>query len=225
MTNTLSNETTLHPFEAANLGQAPFRLVGIRKNVYSAAPGHSQPGGCCSYCSQGILWECVIRSHDGKVFAVGQDCVRKLDRDDNRLVDAVKRELARIAREERDAAREARWEARRREIEAELDRQRVANGGLTDSEVQQQARETADAEARAVWRERNWWLISVLQGQSGEFCCGMCDSLERGPISSLSDRCRSILTDIYAKSHGRRGSKKYDAAVDDFAERASASGG
>lgn len=213
------NKTTLHPFENAGLGQAPFRLIAIRKNVYSAAPGHSQPGGCCSYCSQGILWECVIRSHDGNVFTVGQDCVRKLDRDDNRLVDAVKRELARIAREEREAAREARWKARRLEIEVELDRQREANGGLTDNEVAQQAREKAEDDSRAVWRERNWWLISVLQKQSGEFCRSMCDSLERGPVSGLSDRCQSIIADIYGKSHGRRGSKKYESAVSEFEER------
>lgn len=213
------NETTLHPFEVAGLGQAPFRLVAIRKNIYSAAPGHSQPGGCCAYCSQGILYECVIRSHDGQTFTVGQDCVRKLDRADNRLVDSVKRELAKIAREDRETAREARWQARRLEIEAELDRQRVANGGLTDFEVQQQAQEKAEAEARVVWRERNWWLISVLQNQSGEFCRGMCDSLERGPVSGLSERCQGIVADIYAKSFGRRGSKKYDAAIDDFGSR------
>lgn len=215
----MSHETTLHPFEAAGLGQAPFRLLAIRKNVYSAAPGHSQPGGCCSYCSQGILWECVIRSRDDQTFVVGQDCVRKLDRGDNKLATAVTRELARIAREEREAAREARWQAQRVAREAELDRQREANGGLTDDEVAQQAREKAEIEDRRVWQERNWWLISVLQGQSGEFCRSMCDALERGPVSELSERCQSIIADVYAKSFGRRGSKKYDAAINEFTEK------
>lgn len=213
------NETTLHPFENSGLGQAPFRLVAIRKNIYSAAPGHSQPGGCCAYCSQGILWECVIRSHDGKVFTVGQDCVRKLERDDNKLVDAVKRELARIAREEREAAREARWQARRKEIEVELDRQREANGGLTDAELADRDRKAAEEASRAGWITQNQWLISVLEGQEGEFCRSMCESLERGPVSGLSDRCKNILADIYGKAHGRRGSKKYDTAVDEFHDR------
>lgn len=211
--------TRLHPFEVAGLGQAPFRLIAIRRNIYLAAPGHSQAGGCCAYCSQGILWECVIRSHDGQVFTVGQDCVRKLDRADNKLTDAVKRELARIARKDREAAREARWQARRMEIEAELERQRQANGGLTDAEAAQQAQEQAEAEVCRVWRDRNWWLISVIQRQSGEFCRGMCDTLERGPVSGLSDRCQSIIADIYAKAHGRRGSKKYEQAVTDFETR------
>lgn len=213
----MSHENTLHPFETAGLGQAPFRLLAIRKNVYSAAPGHSQPGGCCSYCSQGILWECVIGSHDGKTFTVGQDCVRKLDRADNRLADAVKRELAKIAKEQRQSAREARWQAQRVAREAELDRQRKANGGLTDAEVAKHARKKAEDDHRAMWRDRNWWLISVLQRQSGDFCRSMCESLEYGSVNWLSERCQGVLADIYAKAEGgRRGSKKYNAAIEVF---------
>lgn len=209
----------LHPFEEAGLGQAPFVFVGITKNVYSAAPGHIQPGGCCSYCSQGIMWECQIQSHDGKRFAVGLDCVRKLERVDNVLVNAMKRESLRLDRIAREAARKARYEAGRQRMESELDRQRQVNGGLTDSEVAERDRKAAEEAARSVWIERNRWLILILQGQDGEFCRSICDSLERGPVSGLSPRAITILKDIYGKAHGRRGSKKYDAAVDEFETR------
>lgn len=215
----MTEQVTLHPFETAGLGLAPFRLVAINKNLYSACPGHSQPGGTCAFCGQGILYECVIKSHDGKVFTVGQDCVRKIHREDNRLATALQRELAKIAKEKREAEAQARRLERDRLYRQELDRQRQANGGLTDAEVAERNRKAAEDAARAGWIEENLWLLKVLRDQPGEFCRSMTDSLERGPVSGLSDRCKSILKDIYGKSHGRKGSKKYEAAVEDFRNR------
>lgn len=77
----------IHPFEAAGLGQAPFRYVGCfedrgphRSEVngvecWVGAPG--QPMGTCQYCGQGIAICCRIESADGKSFIVGSDCVLK----------------------------------------------------------------------------------------------------------------------------------------------------
>lgn len=215
----MTEQVTLHPFEIAGLGLAPFRFVSINKNIYSACVGHSQPGGTCAFCGQGILYECVIRSHDGKVFTVGQDCVRKIRREDNRLATALQREIAKVAKEKRDAEAQARQLERERLYRQELDLQRQANDGLTDAEVAERDRKEAEDAARSGWIAKNLWLIEVLQDQPGEFCRSMVDSLERGPVSGLSNRCQSILKDIYGKSHGRRGSKKYDAAVEDFCNR------
>lgn len=107
---TVNQEVKVHPFEKAGLGRAPFAFVAMRENVYSACPGHSQPGGTCDYCGTGIMYECVIESSDGKRFVVGSDCVRKTY--DPKLVPLVesvererKRDLARAARKRRlDAA-------------------------------------------------------------------------------------------------------------------------
>lgn len=214
---------TLHPFEAAGLGESPFHLVGLRQNIYSAAPGHSQPGGTCAYCGQGILYECAIRSSDGQNFTVGMDCVLKLDREDNRLVSAVKREKLKLEREKREAERQARWaeSARNREIALQAERDR--NGGMTDNELAQQQRDIEAAKHAERYATENGYLIDVLRsiGYSSDFVNSMIESLHRGPVSGLSERCVGILKDVYAKQHGRRGSKKYDAATQEFERRVS----
>lgn len=214
-------EETLHPFEIAGLGESPFRYAGIRENVYSACPGHQQAGGTCDYCGQGIRYECVINSHDGKQFVVGMDCVAKLGRADNKLVEAVKRERLNMERAKRQAEREARWAAEDAAREAKLQAQRDANGGLTDREVEQQAAKAKQLAESKQWVERNLWLLKVLDGEyPSEFIRGMIQRLESGTVAGMPSRAITILTDIYAKSHGRRGSKKYEAAVVDFNTRA-----
>lgn len=74
----------LHRFEAAGLGKAPFRCVGVERRVGPinlgnglevGAPG--QPMGCCDYCGQGIAECYAIVSADGREFIVGCDCVSK----------------------------------------------------------------------------------------------------------------------------------------------------
>lgn len=99
-------ETTVHKFEAAGLGKAPFRYVGftekrgpivtilpngIRQEV--GAPG--QPMGTCDYCGQGIAICCEIVSADGKRFIVGSDCVEKTG---DRGLRVVKSDVQKAAR-------------------------------------------------------------------------------------------------------------------------------
>jgi hypothetical protein len=207
----------LHPFEIAGLGESPFRFVGLRRNVYSAAPGHSQPGGTCDFCGQGIMYECAIQSRDGERFVVGMDCVLKLDRADNRLVASVKRAKLNLERAKRQAERDAKWAAQNAAREAKLQAQRDANGGLTDAEVAEKIAEAERLKESAKWVAENGWLLEVLDREyQSEFIRGMIQRLESGSVAGLSPRMASILTDIYAKSFGRRGSKKYDAAVAEF---------
>lgn len=81
-------ETSIHKFEQAGLGKAPFRYVGFTEKrgpirtvlpngivQECGAPG--QPMGTCDYCGQGIAICCEIVSADGKRFVVGSDCVEK----------------------------------------------------------------------------------------------------------------------------------------------------
>ena len=216
MQDTLSDKDQLHPFERADLGQSPFRYVGMRENVYSACPGHSQPGGTCAYCGQGIRYECVIKSHDGKTFVVGMDCVAKLGRADNCLVDAVKRERLKLEQAKRQAERDARWAAREAENKAELDRQRQVNGGLTDYELGKQKAAEEERLKADQYKQANQWLINALKGKDGYFVDSMRRELQVRSIASLSSRQIEILRDIYGKSCGRSGSKKYNQAVREF---------
>jgi len=108
-----------HPFEAANLGKAPFKFCGMHEKVYVAYPGApAQPAGTCCYCGMGIKYCCSIQSADGKKFIVGCDCVLKLNRADNRLVTEVERAKATIDRENARKAKAARLPKELARIEA-----------------------------------------------------------------------------------------------------------
>lgn len=99
------NALDIHPFEKAGLGIAPFRFVGMSEKVYVACQGApEQPAGTCDYCSTGIRYCCHIVSADGKEFIVGQDCVRKTDRDS--LLNAVEKAMAEVNRKNRAAKRQ-----------------------------------------------------------------------------------------------------------------------
>lgn len=207
---------SVHPFEIVGLGRAPFRLIGMEKRVYSAAPGHQQPAGTCDACGQGIMYCFSIRSSCGRDSVVGCDCVRKLDREDNRLVSAVEKAKADYARKVRDEEREAARMAREQRIEAGLQAERERNGGKTDAEIEAIKAAESESIRRQQFERENGWLLEVLDHQTGDFCQSMARKLESAPLASLSDRCIDILRDIFAKHHGRRGSKAYQAAIDQF---------
>jgi hypothetical protein len=93
---------TIHAFEKAGLGQAPFRLVGFREErgpkiisqhggvtLTAGAPG--QPMGSCRFCGTGIANVFEILSADGKHFDVGSECVHKVG--DAGLKKAVNKKL------------------------------------------------------------------------------------------------------------------------------------
>lgn len=211
----------MHCFERAELGEAPFRFAGLEEKVYVAYPGApAQPAGTCDYCGTGIRYCFHIRSNDGKNFVVGSDCVGHLQDENNRLMDRCKRELAKLKRKKREEERLQAWQKRQQEMELELQRQRDKNGGLTDQEIEYKNRLLLEKKQRQVLKEKNDWLIIILQGQSGNFCADMAEQLTRSEINQLSERQIQILRDIYAKHHGRRGSKKYDAAYDEFETKA-----
>lgn len=212
---------TQHPFESAGLGLAPFAYVGMIEKTYSACPGHSQPAGTCDYCGQGIKYCCEIRSADGRRFTVGCDCVRKVNRADNRLLAAMERDIAAREKANRDTARREKWQAECEERDRQLQLQRDKNGGLTDAEVLSVERQRVEAETLEKFTVKNCWLLDVLANHSGDFCASMSDKIRRGEISGLPDRCVDILRDIYGKSFGRSGSKKYNTACDEFDSRVS----
>lgn len=125
-----------------------------------------------------------------------------------------------------NAARKEKARAKRLEITARardnmLAEQRAKNGGLTDAEVRQAQAEEAAA-AKAVRAAGNGWLVDVLRtAKQGPFVAAMLEKLADQTVADLSDRTVQVLCDIYAKSTGgRRGSKAYDAAVEEFNAKA-----
>lgn len=97
---------TVHVFERAGLGKAPFRFRGAARVVYQACPGAPiQPGGSCDYCGQAISIHCTIESSDGKRFKVGSDCVAKTGDAGLRKVATAVAKLKAKEQTEREAAR------------------------------------------------------------------------------------------------------------------------
>ena len=105
--NTATAQTTeaaasVHPFERAKLGQAPFRCVGYestadREAANSHRRAHGQTyttnmcGGTCEYCGTAIWDVYIIESADGRRFKVGSDCVTKTGQ--KALIARVKRKV------------------------------------------------------------------------------------------------------------------------------------
>lgn len=136
MTHTTNTPETVHPFEAAGLGKAPFRFIGmIRQDIHETADGgeevrveidgitfSTKPGGSCAYCGTYIKNMYEIESADRIRFHVGCDCVHKTTPAKSELAVAVKaaekehtKALATARKAKRNAAREA---ARKAEREA-----------------------------------------------------------------------------------------------------------
>ncbi len=117
----------VHPFEAAGLGKAPFRFVGmihqdlcygeaiLNREEYERTGVRltTKPGGSCDYCSTYIVNMYGIQSSDGRRFKVGCECVKKTG--DAKLVSAVKRAAAKHNTKLRKA-REARKIAAAKEL-------------------------------------------------------------------------------------------------------------
>jgi len=88
-TNQVSATETSHPFEAAGLGRAPFRYLGIEaqdiaygeavldRGDKSGVMITTKPGGSCALCGTYIVEMHQFRSSDGRTFHVGSDCVEK----------------------------------------------------------------------------------------------------------------------------------------------------
>ena len=62
-----ASKPAVHPFQAAGLGQSPFKCVGCIDR------GRAE--GKCNYCGHAIRYEFEIVSADGKKHVVGSDCI------------------------------------------------------------------------------------------------------------------------------------------------------
>jgi radical SAM superfamily enzyme with C-terminal helix-hairpin-helix motif len=116
---------TVHAWELAGLGKAPYRYVGYERLVFQAVPGDPscpiQAGGSCDYCANAIMNAYYFRSADGVEFKVGCDCFYRANAKGTKLAKQVD---AAVARHEKAVA-----EARKaRKVAANVD----AFSGLLD---------------------------------------------------------------------------------------------
>ena len=101
----------VHVFEAAGLGKAPFRFVGLAyqhmaygMRVIGQVRGveiSTTPGGSCAYCGTAITNMYNIESADGNQFHVGCECVNKAnDAGLKKQVDAARKLADKAKREQ-----------------------------------------------------------------------------------------------------------------------------
>jgi len=199
----------IHPFEKLGLGQAPFTCVSINDA--------GKVTGCCDACGTGIRWECHILSNDGKTFMVGNDCINKLDRDDNQLVTDVERKVYQFKLEQKrqaSAIADAEWAVK---VESDRQLERDRNGGLTDNELAEKKQTEAKIQNEIIFTEKNKWFIEALVSTNDRFCIDIANSLKRQSIDKVFyGNGLNICADIYAKTFGRRNSKKYEQAQSEF---------
>lgn len=224
-----TEEPKAHPFELSGLGLAPFRLIGVvsmparslaeanptayNRAVaeYIAAMRHfGVQGGICQHCGTAIMNNYIIRSADSKNSVVGSQCVEHTG--DVGLGNAVAVEKRRLERNVRREKAEARREvARQKWLEANKDR----------LEAEAKAREAALAAQRAAGEKiKDKWafMLPFLDDPNGySFKSSIARSIQQG--DEPRGRAVDILKDIYAKAHGRRGSKDYNSACDEFFEK------
>ncbi len=93
--------STIHKFERAGLGKAPFQFTGMTEKVITYPDGSSQAGSHCDYCFTGIRYEFWVESADKRSFKVGCDCIHKAG--DAGLI----RQISKAERELRDKKNKA----------------------------------------------------------------------------------------------------------------------
>lgn len=115
-----NTSATVHKFELAGLGKAPFVFVSfeVKRGPIKLADGSEvgapgQPMGTCQYCGTGIANCFNVRSADGRKFYVGSDCIAKVG--DAGLMKAVKK-IVSEATKARKREREAKAEEAAKEV-------------------------------------------------------------------------------------------------------------
>lgn len=148
----MTTTETIHPFELAGLGKAPFRFEGVRENVYIACQGaEPQPGGSCDYCCNGIRYEYWVSGADGARFKVGCDCIARLYKESKIIADPVKRAVDEHRRKLARDIRHAREKAQLADMRARLAPHRARMESLPHS------RDWAAAKGQTMANEYDWW--------------------------------------------------------------------
>lgn len=168
----MNQSQTIHPWEKAGLGKAPFRWLGVthkvgpivveQKNgitITVGAPG--QPMGSCSFCGQGIA-EChEIGSADGKRFIVGCDCVRRV----NAKGEKVRTAAERASLDMKNQKSRARAADKSEQSKAKLDELMARPGFREELSAKPSGYEWKAAQGATAWDDLEW--LAAHCGHSG----------------------------------------------------------
>jgi hypothetical protein len=199
--------TLIHIFEKAGLGRAPFRFVDY----------YEKKGGSCEYCGHAITRHYGVRGVDGHTFYVGSECIYK--HGEAGLIDAVKAETREIANEKRRAkaaekaavkraeklVAEAEYRARQDKID------RIVDGKRNDLTY--------------LLQEATRWLTDVLNTYTRSNLCQNLSVEIQTDFRTLASRgyrhsqVLPWLKDYWCRSFGKRQSKAYLEAEEDFDRR------
>lgn len=101
---------TIHCFEKAGLGKAPFRYLGMvdqeishGNRVIGSIGGcqiETKPGGTCDFCGTAIMNIFNVESSDGHKFHVGCECIKKTG--DDGLIHMLDRDVAKMNKKRRE---------------------------------------------------------------------------------------------------------------------------
>ena len=163
---TTMNTQTIHCFEDAGLGKAPFAYAGmVDQNISygQAVIGNiggcavtTKPGGTCDYCGTYIVNMFRVTSADGKAFKVGCECIKKTgDEGLIRKVEDAVRKMNRNRREEKKAAA----------LRADQQLCETAQIGLLSSKPHPNAYRASQGETLADWARwmkaaKNWKTLA-----------------------------------------------------------------
>lgn len=212
---------SIHKFEIAGMGKAPFKVVGFYKipslslaehnpNAYNNQLSAMPQGfgiGSCAFCGIGLVNNYLIESADGKKSAVGCDCVGKAG--DAGLTSKIKEMQRQARREAREIAREAKYQA-------QLDAQRKANGGKTDAQIREEkieARNAAITAGKMAIKESLKEVGLALRHANGAFAHDLSNLLREVNFDQISPNMQRIATEIATKeiTGARKNSKAYNA--------------
>lgn len=130
----MTTEVTVHKFERAGMGHAPYRFVGVFEMPSRSLAAHNPDGynaalasmpkletgcGTCACCGMAIMTVYIVKSADGRLWGVGCECINKTygNKNDRHLSPAdleLAREVDRARREHDRKVRHAREYAWRR---------------------------------------------------------------------------------------------------------------
>ncbi len=215
----------IHKFEIAGLGFAPFKFVGIWEmpsrgfqanypNQYNrmiaSAPCRV---GSCNYCGMGITVHYLVKDMNGKVSAVGSECINKAG--NAGLINA-----ARHAKNKR--IREKKQIKQQRQRDAQLYRERQIYAGVTKGEAEYMWEQIFKDREEQQRLDALQPVLDILipmadclqDGQRG-FCDSIADTLRKAELPR--GRGLDIMLEILAKQYGRRNSKAYKAAYNHLA--------
>ena len=208
------------------MGQGPYRLIGTWsapcRSMLESNPAaynnamRAKPECCkwyCDHCGTPIEHHMIVVDSNGDHFSVGSDCSHKLN--DARLSTAVKEAIKKRNRQKAQDKRAAERAAKAATYEAELDDQRLRNGGMTDYEKNVEKNKALRLALRADRHLAAADIIACLHREGGNFSQSMIESILAG--SELRPTAIRIICEIMAKirSGSRKNSKAYNAKYDD----------